>query len=332
MKHKKLFPLFIIFVLFLAACGGAGSYDDAEMMSSPDSDNAVYFEEAAAPPMEPQVDMAVDVEAAEKDSGIAFTGSGAMDSFDNRQSGDETAVQNNQERLIIRTGNMGLVVSDTEEAMADITHMVEQNGGWVVSANLYQYNEKAKSGEITMRVPASGFNSAMAALKEMAVKVQHENVSGQDVTEEFVDLEARLANLEATAVRVRAFLDEAETVEEALAVNQELSRLDGEIEVIKGRMKYLSQSAAYSTITVSLTPDIAAQPVQVAGWQPTGVAKEAVEALIGTLQGLATFAIWLAIYILPIALIIGVPAWLVGRFIWRRRRRQEEPVAPTPTD
>ncbi len=331
MKHKKLFPLFIIFVMFLAACSAA-TYGDAEMMSRTDSDNAVYFEEAGAPPMEPQAEMAADFETAEKDGSIAFTATGAMDSFDNGQIAGETAVQANQERLIIRTGNMGLVVSDAEEAIADITHMVEQNGGWVVSANLYQYNEKAKSGEITVRVPASGFNSAMAALKEMAVEVQHENVSGQDVTEEFVDLEARLANLEATAVRVRAFLDEAETVEEALAVNQELSRLDGEIEMIKGRMKYLSQSAAFSTITVSLTPDIAAQPVQVAGWQPTGVAKEAVEALIGTLQGLATFAIWFAIYILPIALIIGIPAWLVGRFIWRRRQRQEEPAAPTPTD
>lgn len=329
MNNKKLLPLLILFLGLLAACSG-GSYEDAQIMeTSSMGNNTVYFEEAAEEEMmeaptarEPMADM---------DGEITFTGT--MD--DGTAAGEAVPplAQTQQERLIIRTGNLGLIVSDTEEAMADITHMTEQNGGWVVNANLYQYDEKAKSGEITIRVPASGFNSAMDALKATAVDVQHENVSGQDVTEEFVDLEARLANLEATAERVRSFLDEAETVEEALAVNQELSRLDGEIEVIKGRMKYLSQSAAFSTITIFLTPDVAAQPVQVAGWQPTGVAKEAVEALISTLQGLATFAIWFAIYILPIALMIGIPAWLIGRFVWRRwRRRKEQKPASTPTD
>src|SRR5690606_876429 len=138
-------------------------------------------------------------------------------------------------RLIIRTANMSLVVTDTEEAMDTISRMAEENGGWVVNSSVFQYNETAKTGNITIRVPSAGFNSAMEALRNMAVEVRQESTSGQDVTEEFVDLSARLENLEATAERVRAFLDEAETVEEALAVNQELSRLESEIEAMKGR-------------------------------------------------------------------------------------------------
>jgi hypothetical protein len=149
------------------------------------------------------------------------------------------------------------------------------------------------------------------------------STSGQDVTDEFVDLSSRLSNLEATASRVRNFLDEARNVEEALDVNIELSRLEGEIEVIKGRMQYLSQSAAFSTLTVRLTPDILSQPIEIGGWRPQGVARDAISALVNTLQGLATFLIWMAIYLLPLILLFGLPLWFLIRFIrqWRQKRR-----------
>jgi hypothetical protein len=206
--------------------------------------------------------------------------------------------------------------------------MVESNGGWVVSSSLYQYSETAKTGDITVRVPSDGYNSALEAIKGMALEVTNESSSGQDVTDEYVDLSSRLANLEATAARVRNFLDESQNVEEALAVNQELSRLEGDIEVIKGRMQYLSQSASFSTISVHLTPDEASQPIELAGWRPQGVAKNAIEALITALQGIANFLIWFVIFILPVLLIIGVPIWLVIRFFARRRRKAAAVSAP----
>lgn len=232
-----------------------------------------------------------------------------------------------QPRLIIRTADMSIVVVDTEEALERLTKMATENGGWVVNSSVFQYSETAKTGNITLRVPAEGFDSALEAISAMAVEVTNLSTSGQDVTEEFVDLSARLENLEATAVRVRSFLDETRNVEEALAVNQELSRLEGEIEAYKGRIQYLSQSAAFSTITVNLTPDELSQPIEVGGWRPSGIVREALEALVDALQGLATFAIWLIIYFLPIALIIGLPLWLVVRFArrrgWFRRNRAE---------
>jgi hypothetical protein len=232
------------------------------------------------------------------------------------------------ERLIIRTGDISIVVADTEDGMARIAALAEGNGGWVVSSYVFQADEFAKSGTITVRVPAEGFQSVLDAISEMAIEVQSLSTSGQDVTEEYVDLDARLGNLEATAERVRGFLDEAETVEEALAVSSELSRLEGEIESIKGRMQYLSQSAAFSTITANLTPDALAQPVQIGGWQPVGVAKEALEALISGLQTLANILIWLAIYVLPIALLIGIPAYLIVRAVRNRRRTKTTTVPP----
>ena len=262
------------------------------------------------------------------DGELSFAGNAAP-------SADQDAVlaPQQQERLIIRNANLDLLVSDTDAAIKTITEMVAANGGWVVNSSVYQYSDDAKSGNITVRVPSAGFTSALDAVRGLAVEVTSESISGQDVTEEFVDLGSRLENLEATADRVRGFLDDANRVEDALDVNRELSRLEGEIEFIKGRMQFLSESAAFSTIQINLTPDIVSQPIEVIGWRPAGIAREAIDALLGTLQGLASIAIWVAIYILPLALLLGGPAWFVYRFV--RNRRGDSPATPpaaTPTE
>ncbi|MCC6605516.1 MAG: DUF4349 domain-containing protein [Anaerolineae bacterium] len=309
MTRKPIYLLIAtFFLLFLAACAASASYDEAasEPAVARDvsgGDTGDFFAEESV------------VEGETMDGGFAMnTAAQTVD------------IQVTQERLIIRTANMSLVVTDTDEAMDTISRMAEENGGWVVNSSVFQYNETAKTGNITIRVPSAGFNSAMEALRNMAVEVQQESTSGQDVTEEFVDLSARLENLEATAERVRAFLDEAETVEEALAVNQELSRLESEIEAMKGRLQYLSQSASFSTITVDLTPDIVAQPIEPTNWRPAVVFRNAVDSLVEALQDVAEFGIWFVIYLLPLLLVVGIPLWLVVRFVLKRWRRRRNPV------
>lgn len=314
MNRQKLFIPFLLLLMALAACGGAAE-------SAMDT--------AASAPMEPG-------EANFADAEFEVMEEAAMEqrAFDGDNAGFAPAPSAQTiptERLIIRSADLSLVVADTEEAMATITGMVEANGGWVVNSNVFQYNEDAKTGSITVRVPSSGFTSALEAMKALAVEVTSESTSGQDVTDEYVDLSLQLENLEATANRVRSFLDEARNVEEALAVNVELSRLEGEIERIKGRVQFLSESATYSTITVNLTPDVLSQPIEVAGWQPRGIAREAIEALISALQGTVSFIIWFGIYILPVGLLYGIPIWLVVRFArrWWRKRKGGTTVSET---
>jgi len=227
------------------------------------------------------------------------------------------------ERLIIRTGNVNIVVEDTETAVDDISALAESLGGWVVETSIRDF-DGAKSGRMTVRIPAGAYSQAVDEIKALASEVESESSSSQDVTEEFVDLNARLANLEATADRVRAFLDESRNVEEALEVNQELSRLEGEIESLKGRIQYLSQSAAFSTISIGLTPSELARPLQIAGWEPQGVARDAVETLVNTLQGLADVGIWAVIFCLPIGLLVGGPLYFIGRYGWRRWRARRD--------
>ncbi len=285
---------FILLVLLLAACASQeSSRMDSVVMEAPQAETTGDY-----------------------DDGVSYA------EADRSNTALDTPIDIPQQRLIIRTADMSIVVADTEAAMKTIAQMVEENGGWVVSSSAYQYSETAVTGDITVRVPAEGFASATEAVRGLAIKVERETTSGQDVTEEFVDLSARLENLESTATRVRSFLDEAQTVEEALSVNQELSRLEGEIAVIKGRMKYLSQSAAFSTISVHLTPDEAARPVTVAGWRPEGVAKDALESLVGFLQFLVEALIWIVIFLLPVLIILGIPIWLVVRFMRKRRRNE----------
>jgi len=299
MTWKKSTIILIILAVLITACGNSAAQDMAMSESAP----------MAAPEMY--------MEMEESAAGIAFRG--------DEQFGEdvEFTQAGAQPRLIIRTADMSIIVTNTEQAMAGIAQMAEDNEGWVVSSNVFQFDETAKTGNMTVRIPAAGFQSFIDAVQLMSVEVTRISTSGQDVTEEYVDLSARLANLEATADRVRAFLDETKNVEEALAVNQELSRLEGEIEVLKGRIKYLEQSSAFSTVTIDLTPDVLSQPIEVGGWQPQGVAKSALESLIAALQTLVDIAIWLLIFLLPVVIIIAIPIWLLVVLIrrWRRRRK-----------
>jgi len=155
-------------------------------------------------------------------------------------------------------------------------------------------------------------------------EVTNESISGQDVTEEYVDLQAQLTNLEATADRVRSFLDEARTVEEALDVNRELGRLEGEIERITGRMKYLESSARQSLVSIDVIPDELARPVTVGGWRPEGTARDAIQLLVNTLQWLADVLIFLALFLVPVALVLGAPVLILIRLRRRRRKKQAQ--------
>lgn len=306
MKRRILLAvtLFIV-VLSAVACAGQGARSEQVMT---EESAAVY----AVPAEAPAADFAVN------------------QSFDAVEAEATGQLPGSQERLIIRTADMSITAADTEATLAQIAAMADSSGGWVVSSNIYQSSDTYKTGYVTIRVPSEGFQSVLDAIAGLAVEVTNLSTSGQDVTEEYVDLNARLSNQEATAARLRQFLEESTNVEDALAVNVELSRVEGEIEALKGRIQFLEQSSAFSSITVNVSPDALAQPIQVGGWRPSGVAKDAIEALITMLQVLANAAIWFVLFALPILVVIAIPFVLL---IWviKRLRRRESRVAARET-
>ncbi|MCL5998422.1 MAG: DUF4349 domain-containing protein [Chloroflexi bacterium] len=230
-------------------------------------------------------------------------------------------------RLVVRNADLTLIVQDTQAQMEAVNRLATELNGYVSSSSTQKYEEGLQA-RLTLRVPVEAFNTALERLHKLAVEVRAEQISGEDVTAEYTDLTSRLKNLESAEAQLRSLMEKAEKTEDVLAVFNQLTQIRGEIEQIKGRMQYLSQSAALATISVTLIPDQLAQPVQVAGWRPEGVAKSAIEALIAALQGLASLAIWLVIVILPVGLIILSPFIALVVILRRRNKRKQVTLPP----
>ena len=166
----------------------------------------------------------------------------------------------------------------------------------------------------------------MRRVRGLAIRVTDENASGEDVTDQFVDLQSRLANLEATQARVQSFLEDAKTVDEALRINQELAQIEAQIEEVKGRMNYLSDRSAFSTITVTISPqlpDIEPAPApEPKPWSPAETLKDATETLVKAYQGIAEFAIWVFVAVLPILAPPLLIIWMALKLLRRKPAKQ----------
>ncbi len=245
------------------------------------------------------------------------------------QSPDSQAVAN---RMVIRTASLTLVVDDPANRMQEATRLAGELQGYVASSSTSKYEQGVRVA-MTLRVPAEQFEEAVRRLRALASEVREEQVSGQDVTAEYTDFASRLKNLEAAEAQLREIMDNATNTEDVLSVFNQLTQIRSEIEVIKGRMQFLSQSAALATINLILLPDALAQPVQVAGWRPEGVAKDAVEALVSILQGLVSLLIWLVIVAMPVGLVLVAPFIVLIMILRRRSRRraaQNQLASPLP--
>ena len=153
-----------------------------------------------------------------------------------------------QQRIIIRTVDMQLTVSDVAAAVDEVAALAGRAGGWVVSSD----RSAKHGGYISIRVPAGSLDAAIQRLRGLALKVESEISTSQDVTDEYVDIQSRLKGLRATEDRLLEIMQQADDVEDALNVQLELSNLQTRIEQIEGRIKYLEQTSAYSLINVGL--------------------------------------------------------------------------------
>ena len=226
-------------------------------------------------------------------------------------------------RMIIRTANVKILVDDTAKTVDAVTQAVESVGGYVAGSHIWREGELLRA-TLTLRVPSDKLTSTLASIRGLAKRVENETISSEDASQEYVDLESQLRNLEATEVELRELMTtvrkNAKKASEVLEMQQQLSAIRSQIEQIKGRMRYLSQVAAMSTVSLEVAPDLIQQPVVEPGWQPVVIAKDASRALVGVLQSVATTAIWFLIYVLPI---LGM-LLLALLFVWKLIRRQRE--------
>jgi len=228
------------------------------------------------------------------------------------------------ERKIVRTADLAVVVTDAEPAIKSITDLTESAGGYVSESKAWREGEQLRA-HITARIPAEQLDSVVEAIKKLGVRVERDNVTGQDVTEEYSDLNAQLTNLEATEKELRELLSEVrqrtQKAEDILQVYRELTTIRGEIERVKGRIQYLGNLTALATVSVDLIPDALAKPVVEPGWRPLETLRSAGRALVNSLKGIADVLIWLVVYLLPVLIVIAIPIVLVILLIrWAARR------------
>jgi len=302
----KLFSSILVLTLVLSGCASAKS------------SNSVGYEADFAPaaaPMEVPVAEEMGKDMAYQEA--ASTSDIEMESI---------------ERIVIRNADLSIVVDEPADAMNTIGRMAERMGGYVVSSNTWKTSNyqgiEVPEANITIRVPSELLNQALDEIKSLLndkdLDLLSENVSGQDVTKEYTDLNSRLKNLEEAEAQLQLILDEAYKTDEVLNVFQQLTYYREQIEVTKGQIKYYEESAALSSISVRIQAHEAVNPITVAGWKPSVTVSKALQALVNALQAIVDGAIWLILLIIPILLVILLPFYLLFLLVRALVRRNKQ--------
>ena len=219
-------------------------------------------------------------------------------------------------RLIVQNILMTLLVESVTNTIDNISSMATDMGGFVVSSHIGG-DEGSEYGSVSFRVPAQKTNEARSNLRNMAVRVAEESSQTQDVTEEYVDLQGRLENLNHTEEQYILLLEKAESVEDMLKVQNELSIVQGQIEQAMGRVQYLERTSAMSLISVIIHDTTSEKPIVAPGWSFQETSKDAFRSVAHFSQWLAGAIIWIVVYSPVWASLLALTYLVARRLIWR---------------
>lgn len=210
-------------------------------------------------------------------------------------------------RMVQTNSSLSLVVENVEAAQTAILETTRASGGYMIQSSLQNPQDNATS-TITVRVPTKQMNKVLAQFKNLAKKVSSENLQGIDITDQYVDNQARLKTLQLTKAKFEEMLVKSTQISDILNVQRELMNLQAQIDSIEGQQKYSLQSAELTLITLYLSTDEFALPYQPStSWRPEVVFKEAVRSLIGFMRQIANSAIWLLVYgVFLLPLVVGM--------------------------
>lgn len=317
---KKIFITIIPLFLFLSACSSYESQRSANVPS--------YSEDKS-------------VAQTENNGG----GGGGGGRSENQPAAPTSQVsldqaQNNQtqptvtERKIIRNADIRLETNSPEESQQKITQIAESKNGFVIETNQTSSDVRASTRDIvnmTIRVPAAKFDETINEIHGTGNRVIQENIKGQDVTEEFIDIEARLKTQRALEEQFLEIMKRSTSVADALNVQRELAQVRGEIEKIEGRKRFLENQASLSTIKIQLQT-----PTSLSA-NPTGFFYELKEALSTGFNAAMQFVLFLVtavIALAPFFIFIVLPIYLLLRYFWRKRirRKTAEKIFKDDTD
>lgn len=301
--------LFLAIMLVLSACSASdemseskNSYD--EDMGDMESTNEIATEEA---------------------ENVASDSSQTSNSDDSAEVSTEGAVVETN-RMIIHQASLSVNVKELDKAQANIEQKVAQYGGYIVESNVYQEDDQTSSGNMVVRIPEKHFEKFLADAEGQAAKVLERNVTGQDVTEQYVDLQSRVKSKRAVEERLLSFMSKAQKTEDLLKISADLAKVQEEIEVMVGKMKYLENQTSFSTVELLMyenkvvVPEIESKELNT--WEKT---KKQLANSTNSLLATGSALIIFFIGNLPVLLILTLIGLGVYWFVRKRLRYVKKP-------
>src|SRR3989338_9353612 len=234
---------------------------------------------------------------------------------------DAPPTTNVSERMVVRNSHLSLKVKNVPETARQIVSFVESKGGYMVDSSISN-PEEAAVGSITIRVPEDSFDQTLEYFRSLAMKVVSENLTGTDVTDQYLDIEESLAILERNKARFEEIMEQAVEIDDILRVQQEIFNLQNQIDSLKGQQQYLEQTSKLSLVTLYLATDELSLPyAPEQPWRPQVIFQKAVRSLLTNLQDIGSLFIWLGVYSI-ILVPLGLILWFVYR-IYTRRNMQK---------
>jgi hypothetical protein len=225
-----------------------------------------------------------------------------------------SAMDIGDEQLIVRNGDIELVVENVSEAAKQIESLVQGFDGFIVSSRFWNDGNDLM-GYYSVRVPDESFDAAMTALGNLAVEVESQSTNSYDVTQEYIDLDARLRNAEATESQYLALLERAVSVQDTVQIYQSLSQVRAEIEQLKARMLYLETITSTSLINISLEPEKSSEPLVIGDWSIG-------DAFKSVIRGVVTFGQWMVTGLMWVGIFSPIWGGILAWFLIRRRKKQ----------
>ena len=228
------------------------------------------------------------------------------------------------DRKIIRNADFQLETKSTTDAQRRLASIVESHGGFVVTSEATQSQGAGPSKpdvtvKLVARVPVVQFQAVLDAIHALDGRIKQEKITGQDVSEEYIDLEARIKSKKALEAQFMEIMKQARSIQDALSVQSQLADVRTEIEKIEGRRRFLENQSSLSTITLSIEP-----PAPLIGTSPSGFAHDLKAALQDGIDAAAAILLFLIrafLTLLPVAVFVILPFALVIRFLLRRAHK-----------
>lgn len=221
-----------------------------------------------------------------------------------------------RDRLLTQESYLSLLVKNVTQARKEIIEKTVALGGYMVNSNV-ENPQDAPTATVTVRVPSKRLNEALDYFRGISVKVISENLIGEDVTDQYIDIQARKETLLSTKARLEDLLERATQVEDILNIQRELINIQSQLDSLQGQEDYLKKNAEAAKITVYLSTDELSLPYAPSeAWRPGVIFKQAVRSVVSTFRKLGTLIIWLAVYS-----VIWVPAVALIYIIKKRRNR-----------